>query len=64
MRRRLAILFMSAAAAAALVPTLAAHASTSATLPPACVVIHGPQGLTVQVGYAPDGPTTCRQVNG
>lgn len=25
----------------------------------ACVVVQGPNGVTVQVGYAPDGPSGC-----
>ena len=34
----------------------------AATIPPACVVVNGPNGLTVQVGYAPNGPSDCHQI--
>ncbi|HEX4864243.1 MAG TPA: hypothetical protein VFV02_09235 [Acidimicrobiales bacterium] len=36
------------------------HAAT--TLPPACVVVHGGNGLTIQIGYAPNGPGDCTQL--
>lgn len=36
------------------------HAAT--TLPPLCVVVNGGNGLTLQVGYAPDGPNDCAQL--
>lgn len=38
----------------------AKHAST--TLPPACVVLNGGHGLTIQIGYAPNGPRDCTQL--
>ena len=69
MSRRLAIMFVSAVAAAVAIPTVAiptvaARAATAPVIPPACIVVHGPSGLTIQVGYAPDGPATCHQVGG
>lgn len=38
---------------------LAAPAYPAASVPSACVVVHGPSGATVQVGYAPKGPAGC-----
>jgi len=37
-----------------------AIASAAGPVPPACVVVNGPSGLTVQAGYAPDGPAGCQ----
>ena len=36
------------------------HAATA--LPPACVVLNVGNGLTVQLGYAPNGPGNCTQL--
>jgi len=47
------------AAAFPLVIPAAAHAGTSLPTGPACVVVNGPNGLHVQVGYAPTGPKGC-----
>jgi hypothetical protein len=33
----------------------------AASNPPTCVVVNGPNGLTIQVGYAPTGPGDCQQ---
>jgi hypothetical protein len=38
-------------------PTIA---SAATPVPPACVVVNGPNGLTVQAGYAPNGPADCQ----
>ena len=38
-------------------PTIA---SAAGPVPPACVVVNGPNGLTVQAGYAPNGPADCQ----
>jgi hypothetical protein len=35
-------------------------ASAAGPVPAACVVVNGPSGLTVQVGYAPSGPADCQ----
>ena len=43
-----------ATAAALTVPAVATP------LPAACVVVHGPNGVTLQVGSAPHGPSDCR----
>jgi hypothetical protein len=36
------------------------HAATTAR--PACVVIKAGNGLTIQLGYAPNGPGDCTQL--
>jgi len=37
----------------------AVAAMTSRSVPPACVVVNGPNGVSVQAGYAPNGPSDC-----
>lgn len=59
MRMRLIICAAAVAVGAAAVPALAATSSPSPTLPPACVVVNGPNGAHLQVGYAPGGPADC-----
>lgn len=56
MRIRLIICGVTAAVAGATVPALAAPAPSA---PPACVVVNGPSGAVLQVGYAPNGPADC-----
>ena len=46
-----------AATLSAGIPALAATSSSS--VPPACVVVNGPSGVSVQAGYAPNGPSDC-----
>lgn len=58
MKRRVLVAMVVGGALSVLGP--AAHAS-ALSLPPACVVVHGPSGATVQVGYAPSGPSDCQQ---
>jgi hypothetical protein len=55
MKKRL-VLGLSAIAAivATLVPT-----TGNAAPQPACVVVNGPGGLHLQLGYAPNGPEDC-----
>lgn len=59
MRKRVLLAMVVGGTLSVLAP--AAYA-TATTLPPACVVVHGPSGATVQVGYAPNGPGACRQL--
>jgi len=54
MRVRMIIGGCLVAATGAMVPALAAG-----PVPPACVVVAGPNGLNVQAGYAPNGPADC-----
>lgn len=46
-----------AASLGAGIPALAAPSNSA--VPPACVVVNGPNGLSVQAGYAPGGPSDC-----
>ncbi|HEU5034407.1 MAG TPA: hypothetical protein VFT62_06575 [Mycobacteriales bacterium] len=65
MRTRMIIGGVLVAATAGLaIPALASSptSSTGSTVPPACVVVTGPNGATVQVGYAPNGPADCQQL--
>jgi hypothetical protein len=48
-----------AATAGIAVPALATPTKSSPPLPPACVIVTAPNGVTVQVGYAPNGPGDC-----
>ncbi len=58
LRKKLALMIVAAAGAIAmLVP-----ATSSAQVQPACVVVNGPAGLHLQVGYAPNGPDDCTQL--
>ena len=54
MKKRIALGFAAAAATVALL----VPASGSAA-PAACVVVNGPAGLHLQLGYAPSGPEDC-----
>jgi hypothetical protein len=61
-KRRVLLAVMVATSGAGLfllVPGSGAKAHAATTVPPACVVVNGPSGLTIQVGYAPDGPGDC-----
>ena len=49
-----------AASLGATVSALAAPAT--GPVPAACVVVTGPNGATVQAGYAPNGPDDCTQL--
>lgn len=60
MKRR--VLFGMVAAAGGLSALALAPAAHATTVPPACVVVHGPNGLSLQVGYSPTGPAGCQQV--
>ena len=55
MKKKIALGF---AAAAATTVALLVPASSSAA-PAACVVVNGPAGLHLQLGYAPNGPEDC-----
>lgn len=53
MRKKLALMVVAAAGAIALLVPTASHADDP------CVVIDGPGGLHLQVGYSPNGPDGC-----
>jgi hypothetical protein len=59
MRTRMIIggCLVMASLGAAVPATVAVHAA--GPVPPACVVVNGPSGATVQAGYAPNGPGDC-----
>lgn len=60
MKKRVAIVAGVVGALSLVAPAaMFAGASASAAGSDPCVVIHGPNGLTIQVGYAPNGPTGC-----
>ncbi|MGH2794905.1 MAG: hypothetical protein ACRDKG_11445 [Actinomycetota bacterium] len=54
MKKRLAL---ALAAAAATVTMLVPVGGSAAE--PACIVVNGPAGLHLQLGYAPNGPEDC-----
>ncbi|MFY9588529.1 MAG: hypothetical protein WAT66_13845 [Actinomycetota bacterium] len=56
MRKRVALLGVAAAAAVALLVPVSSSAQQAQ---PACVVVDGPGGLHLQIGYAPNGPDDC-----
>ena len=55
MKRKLALGIAGIAATIAMLVPVAGNAA-----PPACVVVNGPGGLHLQVGYSPNGPEDCR----
>jgi hypothetical protein len=59
MRIRMIIGGLAVVATASALPAWAAAASAPGPVPSACVVINGPAGANVQVGYAPIGPDGC-----
>jgi hypothetical protein len=54
MRKKLALMVVAAAGAIALLVP-----ASSSAVQPACVVVDGPGGLHLQIGYAPNGPDDC-----
>ena len=63
MSRRVVLALTACAAVGMAVP--AAHAAAkphATTLPPACVVVNGPSGAHLQIGYSPNGPADCTQL--
>lgn len=35
---------------------------TSSAAPKTCVEVNGPHGFHLQIGYAPNGPASCKQL--
>ena len=64
MKKRVAIVAGVVGTLSLLAPAaaLAATSSSQTTVGPECVVITGPNGLTIQVGFAPTGPAGCRHI--
>jgi hypothetical protein len=65
MKRRVLVAVTAATIGAGLylaMPGASAKPHAATTVPAACVVVNGPNGLTIQVGYAPTGPAGCHQL--
>jgi len=58
MKRKIAAGIAALAGAIAMLVPAASHAAPQ----PLCVVINGPGGVHIQVGYSPSGPSGCRQL--
>jgi hypothetical protein len=58
MKKKFAVAFAGVAAAVAMLVPVSSHAAP----PAACVVVNGPSGLHLQLGYAPNGPSDCRHI--
>ena len=58
-RKKLAVAVAGVAAAIATLAPTASHAAA-----PTCVIINGPHGFHLQIGYAPNGPASCKVING
>jgi hypothetical protein len=57
MKRKLALSLVAVAGAVAMLVPVASNAA-----PKTCVVVNGPSGFHLQVGYAPNGPDGCRRL--
>ncbi len=55
MKKKIAVGIAALAGALAMLAPVSSRAAT-----PTCIVINGPQGLHVQIGYAPHGPQDCK----
>ena len=55
MKKKVAVGIAALASAVAMLVPASSRAAT-----PKCVVINGPHGLHIQVGYAPNGPQDCK----
>lgn len=56
MKKKLALMLTAGAATVALLVPMTSHAAQT------CVVVNGPHGFHLQVGYAPNGPQGCKQL--
>jgi len=56
MKKKLALMLTAGAATVALLVPMTSHAA------PTCVVVNGPHGVHLQVGYSPNGPAGCKQL--
>ncbi len=54
-RRKMAVALATVAAALAMLAPATSHAAT-----PTCIVVDGPSGFHLQIGYAPHGPSDCK----
>jgi len=58
MKKKLALTLAAAAGALSLLVPMTSHAAVK----PACVVVNGPGGFHLQVGYSPTGPAGCKHL--
>ncbi|MBV9041460.1 MAG: hypothetical protein JOZ68_10665 [Acidimicrobiia bacterium] len=59
MKKRVAIVSAVAGALMVAVPFAVHTPAKAATVPAACIVVNGPNGAHLQVGYSPTGPAGC-----
>lgn len=59
MRKRVALVSAVVGGLTLVVPFAVHTSAKAATVPAACVVVTGPNGAHLQVGYAPNGPADC-----
>ncbi|HLW17985.1 MAG TPA: hypothetical protein VKV69_11575 [Actinomycetota bacterium] len=57
MKKKIAVGIAALTSALAMLVPVSSRAAT-----PTCIVINGPKGLHIQVGYAPHGPQDCKVV--
>lgn len=57
MKKRIAVAIAALAGAVAMLIPVSSPAAAKT-----CVVINGPQGFHLQIGYAPNGPSDCKQL--
>ena len=62
MRKRIVLACLAGAAITIAAPLAASANAQTAPASPACVVVNGPNGLHLQIGYAPTGPDGCIQL--
>jgi hypothetical protein len=65
MKRRVLLALTAATVGGGLylmIPGASAKPRAATTVPSECVVVSGPGGVNIQVGYAPNGPTDCRHL--
>ena len=62
MRKRFVLACLAGTAIAIAAPLAASANAQAPQASPACIVVNGPNGLHLQVGYAPTGPDGCTQL--
>lgn len=55
MRKKIAVGIAALAGAVAMLVPVSSRAAS-----PTCIIIKGPHGLNIQIGYAPHGPQDCK----
>jgi len=58
MKKKIAVAFAAVVGAVAMMVQVTSRAAA----PAACLVVNGPSGLHLQIGYAPHGPSDCRHI--